>query len=149
MNSIDRIVCEHISTASAFSSPFSLDKLYPKSSLDAFTPPPDVPSGPQTDQFNGFIPTNKLTITYASSGGPGGQHMQKSHTKVCISFHLDSLLHNRSNDQGPRALDRDDGNEEKKGRKGRSEATPRQENAINAFEYEESRFRLNNPSKNK
>ena len=74
----------------SFSSPFSLDKLYPKSSLDAFTPPPDVPSGPQTDQFNGFIPTNKLTITYAGSGGPGGQHMQKSHTKVCISFHLAS-----------------------------------------------------------
>lgn len=74
----------------SFTSPLNLSKIYPKSNLDPFTPPKDLPHEPKSDSFNGFIPMNKLTVTYAGSGGPGGQHMQKSHTKVCVSFHLES-----------------------------------------------------------
>ena len=75
---------------STFSSPISLSNIYPKSNLDAYTPPNDLPTSPEPGKFNGFIPMNQLTITYARSGGPGGQHVNKTNTKTTISFHLAS-----------------------------------------------------------
>ena len=70
-----------------FKSDYSLDKVYPESSLDwTASPSPQV----SDTKFNGFIPMNKLTITYARSGGPGGQHVNKTNTKVRVSFHLAS-----------------------------------------------------------
>ena len=71
----------------SFSSPLCLSKLYPKSSLDAFTPPADLPQQVEPGKFNGFVPMDKLTIT---SERPSGQHLLKAQTKVCVSFHLAS-----------------------------------------------------------
>lgn len=72
-----------------YSSAHSLDKLYPNSRLD-LTAVPDPPSAANDDSFTGYIPISKLTIGYARSGGPGGQHAQKTNTKVNVSFHLQS-----------------------------------------------------------
>lgn len=75
---------------STFSSPVSLSNIYPKSNLDAYKPPPNLPSCPEPGKFNGFIPMNQLTVTYSRSSGPGGQHVNKTNTKTTISFHLAS-----------------------------------------------------------
>lgn len=70
-----------------FKSAYSLDKIYAKSSLDwTATPAANV----STDKFNGYIPVEALSITYARSSGPGGQHVNKTNTKVRVSFHLAS-----------------------------------------------------------
>lgn len=74
-------------TLPQFSSPYSSDKLYPKSTESKDKPTLEVST---TEKFTGVIPIEKLTITYARSSGPGGQHMQKTNTKVRISFHLES-----------------------------------------------------------
>lgn len=42
------------------------------------------------ETFSGYIPENKLDITYCRSSGPGGQHANKSNTKVDVRFHLPS-----------------------------------------------------------
>lgn len=36
--------------------------------------------------FNGYIPIEKLTISYNRSSGPGGQHVNTTNTKVEIRF---------------------------------------------------------------
>lgn len=41
-------------------------------------------SADSKDKFNGFIPVDKLDITYSASSGPGGQNVNK----VGISFHI-------------------------------------------------------------
>ncbi|CAK1595713.1 unnamed protein product [Parnassius mnemosyne] len=69
----------------AFKSAISLETLYPTSSLKlttpAFTPDPK-------EKFSGFIPMEKLDITYSASSGPGGQNVNKVHTKVDLRFKL-------------------------------------------------------------
>ncbi|CAH2038154.1 unnamed protein product, partial [Iphiclides podalirius] len=69
----------------AFKSAISLETLYPKSSLKlttpSFTPDPK-------EKFSGFIPIEKLDITYSASSGPGGQNVNKVHTKVDLRFKL-------------------------------------------------------------
>lgn len=42
------------------------------------------------DEFSGHIPIDKLEITYCRSSGPGGQHVNKTNTKVTVKFHLAS-----------------------------------------------------------
>lgn len=37
-------------------------------------------------KFNGYIPIEKLTISYNRSSGPGGQHVNTTNTKVEIRF---------------------------------------------------------------
>ncbi|XP_053961318.1 peptidyl-tRNA hydrolase ICT1, mitochondrial [Anastrepha ludens] len=69
----------------SFKSELSLDKLYPNSRLKLYTPPPPTNSG---DKFSGFIPINKLEITYSRSSGPGGQHVNCVNTKVDLRFKL-------------------------------------------------------------
>ncbi|XP_005174916.1 large ribosomal subunit protein mL62-like [Musca domestica] len=69
----------------SFRSDLSLDKLYPNSRLQLYTPPP--PSN-KDDKFSGFIPINKLEITYSRSSGPGGQHVNTVNTKVDVRFKL-------------------------------------------------------------
>ncbi|TMW53208.1 hypothetical protein DOY81_001751 [Sarcophaga bullata] len=69
----------------SFKSDLSLDKIYPNSRLQIFTPPPPVNKG---DKFSGFIPINKLEITYSRSSGPGGQHVNTVNTKVDVRFKL-------------------------------------------------------------
>ncbi|CAG9584313.1 unnamed protein product [Danaus chrysippus] len=67
----------------AYKSSLSLETLYPNSSLKlstpAFTPDPK-------EKFSGFIPMHKLDITYSASSGPGGQNVNKVHTKVDLRF---------------------------------------------------------------
>ncbi|CAG9798326.1 unnamed protein product [Chironomus riparius] len=74
-------------TASYFKSDISLDKLYPNSKQNIFTPsPPSL----DKDKFNGFIPVNQLQITYDRSSGAGGQNVNKVATKVDLRFHVDN-----------------------------------------------------------
>jgi len=40
------------------------------------------------DKFNGYIPMDKLEITYSRSSGPGGQHVNTVNTKVDLRFKL-------------------------------------------------------------
>ncbi|KPJ18312.1 Peptidyl-tRNA hydrolase ICT1, mitochondrial [Papilio machaon] len=69
----------------AYKSAISLETLYPNSSLKlttpSFTPDPK-------EKFSGFIPMEKLDITYSASSGPGGQNVNKVHTKVDLRFKL-------------------------------------------------------------
>ncbi|CAH0398113.1 unnamed protein product [Chilo suppressalis] len=69
----------------AYKSSISLETLYPNSSLKlttpAFTPDPK-------EKFSGFIPIEKLDITYSASSGPGGQNVNKVHTKVDLRLKL-------------------------------------------------------------
>ncbi|XP_059056921.1 large ribosomal subunit protein mL62 [Achroia grisella] len=57
-----------------YKSSISLETLYPNSSLKlttpSFTPDPK-------EKFSGFIPIEKLDITYSASSGPGGQNVNK------------------------------------------------------------------------
>ncbi|XP_035433187.2 peptidyl-tRNA hydrolase ICT1, mitochondrial [Spodoptera frugiperda] len=67
----------------AYKSSISLETLYPNSSLKLTTPAfqPDA-----NEKFSGFIPIDKLDITYSASSGPGGQNVNKVHTKVDLRF---------------------------------------------------------------
>lgn len=93
----------------SFKSDLSLDKIYPNSRLQLYTPPPVmfitlaknniISLGDQLnilylqpvnqkDAFSGYIPINKLQITYSRSSGPGGQHVNTVNTKVDLRFKL-------------------------------------------------------------
>ncbi|KAL9928085.1 large ribosomal subunit protein mL62 [Glossina fuscipes fuscipes] len=74
---LDRNLC--------FKSDLSLDKIYPNSRLKIFTPNPPASTG---DKFSGYIPLEKLEITYSRSSGPGGQHVNTVNTKVDLRFKL-------------------------------------------------------------
>ncbi|EDS28623.1 immature colon carcinoma [Culex quinquefasciatus] len=71
----------------SFKSDLSLDKIYPSSNLRLYTPPP-----PQStdSKFSGFIPLDKLEVTYSRSSGPGGQNVNTVSTKVDIRFKLEA-----------------------------------------------------------
>ncbi|XP_016964512.1 peptidyl-tRNA hydrolase ICT1, mitochondrial [Drosophila biarmipes] len=68
----------------SYKSDLSLDKLYPSSRLQIYTPPPPPPGS--GNKFNGFIPMDRLEITYSRSSGPGGQHVNTVNTKVDVRF---------------------------------------------------------------
>ncbi|KAM3956929.1 large ribosomal subunit protein mL62 [Aphomia sociella] len=67
----------------AYKSSISLETLYPNSSLKLTTPSFTTDS---KEKFSGFIPIEKLDITYSASSGPGGQNVNKVHTKVDLRF---------------------------------------------------------------
>ncbi|XP_062132655.1 large ribosomal subunit protein mL62 [Drosophila sulfurigaster albostrigata] len=69
----------------SYQSDLSLDKIYPNARLQLYTPPPPPGSG---DKFTGYIPMDKLEISYSRSSGPGGQHVNTVNTKVDIRFKL-------------------------------------------------------------
>ncbi|XP_055545884.1 peptidyl-tRNA hydrolase ICT1, mitochondrial [Wyeomyia smithii] len=71
----------------SFESDLSLRNIYPSSNLRLYTPAPPKST---TDKFTGFIPLDKLQITYSRSSGPGGQNVNTVSTKVDVRFHLDS-----------------------------------------------------------
>ncbi|XP_004934344.1 peptidyl-tRNA hydrolase ICT1, mitochondrial [Bombyx mandarina] len=68
-----------------YKSSISLETLYPNSSLK-LTTPAFKPDG--NEKFSGFIPIQKLDISYSASSGPGGQNVNKVHTKVDLRFKL-------------------------------------------------------------
>ncbi|XP_017858119.1 PREDICTED: peptidyl-tRNA hydrolase ICT1, mitochondrial [Drosophila arizonae] len=70
----------------SYKSDLSLDKIYPNARLQLYTPPPPPPGS--GDKFNGYIPMDKLEISYSRSSGPGGQHVNTSNTKVDVRFKL-------------------------------------------------------------
>ncbi|GIY55870.1 peptidyl-tRNA hydrolase ICT1, mitochondrial [Caerostris darwini] len=75
----------NLSVVRSFKSQYSVDKLYPESTLDLSKPKTiKSPDG----KFSGFVPIDKLQITYSRSSGPGGQNVNKVNTKVEIRFHL-------------------------------------------------------------
>lgn len=41
-------------------------------------------------KFSGFIPLDKVQITYSASSGPGGQNVNCVNTKVDLRFQVDS-----------------------------------------------------------
>ncbi|XP_011641996.1 peptidyl-tRNA hydrolase ICT1, mitochondrial [Pogonomyrmex barbatus] len=73
--------------ASNFKSALSLENLHPGSKLKLHTPTfvPDPKA-----KFSGYIPLDKVKITYSSSSGPGGQNVNCVNTKVDLRFHLSS-----------------------------------------------------------
>ncbi|EDW71258.1 large ribosomal subunit protein mL62 [Drosophila virilis] len=70
----------------SYKSDLSLDKIYPNARLQLFTPPPPPPGN--GGKFNGYIPMDKLEITYSRSSGPGGQHVNTVNSKVDVRFKL-------------------------------------------------------------
>ena len=40
-------------------------------------------------EFNGVIPISALQLSYSASSGPGGQNVNKVHTKVDLRFKLE------------------------------------------------------------
>ncbi|KAG6458336.1 peptidyl-tRNA hydrolase ICT1, mitochondrial [Manduca sexta] len=67
----------------AYKSSISLETLYPNSSLKLTTP---AFKGDPNEKFSGYIPLDKLDISYSASSGPGGQNVNKVHTKVDLRF---------------------------------------------------------------
>ncbi|KAJ6216130.1 hypothetical protein RDWZM_007287 [Blomia tropicalis] len=70
-----------------FSSNHSLDKLYPQSSTASSA---EIDKSFDGDKFTGYIPIKKLDITHCTSSGPGGQNVNRVHTKVTVKFHVQS-----------------------------------------------------------
>lgn len=75
-----------ISRSSTFKSSICLENLYPNSKL-SITTPNEIPEHPI---FSGYIPLERLDITYSKSTGPGGQLVNKVFTKVDLRFHVES-----------------------------------------------------------
>ncbi|XP_022201785.2 peptidyl-tRNA hydrolase ICT1, mitochondrial [Nilaparvata lugens] len=71
-----------------YESNIGLKSLYPTSSLKLSTPT-ELPKS-DDGKFSGYIPLDKISITYSRSGAPGGQNVNKVNTKVDIRFHVDS-----------------------------------------------------------
>ncbi|XP_072764818.1 large ribosomal subunit protein mL62 [Anoplolepis gracilipes] len=77
----------NFSRAFSFKSEISLEKLYPQSKQKLYTPSfvPDPNA-----KFSGYIPLDKIKITYSASGGPGGQNVNCVNTKVDLRFQVNS-----------------------------------------------------------
>ena len=41
-------------------------------------------------KFTGYIPLDKLKVTYSQSSGPGGQNVNNVETKVDVRFRIES-----------------------------------------------------------
>uniref|UniRef100_A0A182PAP9 Large ribosomal subunit protein mL62 n=1 Tax=Anopheles epiroticus TaxID=199890 RepID=A0A182PAP9_9DIPT len=72
----------------SYKSDLALETIYPTSSLRLYTPPP--PAARPDGKFNGYIPLEKITISYSRSSGPGGQNVNTVSTKVDLRFHLET-----------------------------------------------------------
>ncbi|XP_011503512.1 PREDICTED: peptidyl-tRNA hydrolase ICT1, mitochondrial [Ceratosolen solmsi marchali] len=70
----------------AFKSAYCLEKLYPMSNLNLYTP--TIASEHSIENFNGYIPLKEIDVTYSSSTGPGGQNVNRVNTKVDIRFKI-------------------------------------------------------------
>ncbi|XP_022084933.1 peptidyl-tRNA hydrolase ICT1, mitochondrial-like [Acanthaster planci] len=74
-----------------YKSAYSLEKLYPNSNPDITAPVEQASNTKEpTEEFDGHIPVEKLTVKYSCSSGPGGQNVNKVHTKADVRFHVGS-----------------------------------------------------------
>jgi len=73
----------------SFKSDLSLERLYPSSRLQWYTPPPK-PSLNEDGKFSGYIPMDQCHVKYSRASGPGGQHVNRIDTKVDLRFHVQS-----------------------------------------------------------
>ncbi|KAK2151404.1 hypothetical protein LSH36_364g01062 [Paralvinella palmiformis] len=81
--------------AAGYQSQYSIEKLYPNSSLDFTSPNFKVHrqlthTQTENDKFSGYIPVDELDVRYSRSSGPGGQNVNKVSTKVEVRFHVQS-----------------------------------------------------------
>nr|CAG4645952.1 EOG090X0JCO [Lynceus sp. MCZ IZ 141354] len=85
--SLQKWINPGIRSYSVFKSPYSLDKIYPQSSLD-MTKIPDsfLTQLKSTSTFKGYIPMEKINVEYSRSTGPGGQNVNTVNTKVDVRF---------------------------------------------------------------
>ncbi|XP_054000693.1 peptidyl-tRNA hydrolase ICT1, mitochondrial [Hylaeus anthracinus] len=79
-------LCNILGRTLAYKSAVSLDKLYPTSNLKLYTPT-FVPEDPNV-KFDGYIPLQEIDITYSRSSGAGGQHVNRTNTKVDVRFQI-------------------------------------------------------------
>ncbi|XP_014775926.1 peptidyl-tRNA hydrolase ICT1, mitochondrial [Octopus bimaculoides] len=71
----------------SFKSAQSFQSHYPNSNLDPYSPSSSKKSSVDSDNnFTGYIPIDKLQISYMKSSGPGGQNVNKVNTKVEVRF---------------------------------------------------------------
>jgi len=75
--------------SASFKSHLSIEKIYPNSDPDYLKTNRECPEE-KIDEFTGFIPIEKLKISYMKSSGPGGQNVNKVNSKVEVRFHLQS-----------------------------------------------------------
>ncbi|CAF0979041.1 unnamed protein product [Didymodactylos carnosus] len=83
-----------INPCRSYKSALAYEKLFPKSSSLNILTEDNVqvksPTKESDEQFNGFIPIDKIEINHRHSRGPGGQHVNKNLTGVEVRFHLDT-----------------------------------------------------------
>lgn len=90
-----------------FKSDISLDKLYPGSKLKLSTPTAAPVRSfeifalaydyqylvcsqlSSNDKFNGYVPLDRIQVTYSCSSGPGGQNVNKVQTKCDLRFRIE------------------------------------------------------------
>lgn len=80
--------------SSSFQSAYSIDKIYPGSSVNDVANLVHHEHAKQysmevREKFTGFIPTQALQFRFMRSSGPGGQSVNTSNTKVEVRFSLD------------------------------------------------------------
>nr|XP_045608671.1 peptidyl-tRNA hydrolase ICT1, mitochondrial-like [Procambarus clarkii] len=69
-----------------YKSAVSLGKIYPSSDLCITT----LQTPPKTEglNFSGYVPMDRVQVSYSRSSGPGGQNVNKINTKVDLRFHV-------------------------------------------------------------
>ncbi|XP_053675985.1 peptidyl-tRNA hydrolase ICT1, mitochondrial [Anopheles nili] len=77
-----------LGTRHNYKSDLALESIYPSSNLRLYTP--TTPTAKADGTFNGYIPLEKVNITYSRSSGPGGQNVNTVSTKVDLRFHLET-----------------------------------------------------------
>ena len=70
-----------INVRNGYKSSISLEKLYPKTSLDILAKP-ELKLKNSEEEFSGFIPMDKIEITKMNSSKPGGQNVNKSKSSL-------------------------------------------------------------------
>jgi len=69
-----------------FKSKYSYDNIHPNKNSD-IARPVELPKSNE-ERFTGYIPMERLTIETVRSSAPGGQNVNKTETKVIVSFEL-------------------------------------------------------------
>ncbi|CAK8695551.1 unnamed protein product [Clavelina lepadiformis] len=86
-----RMCCYCFSRTLAYKSIYNVENLYPgsKDLMSVFSSKSSDKFKEQSG-FSGEIPIKDLTVKYSKSSGPGGQHVNKTLSKVEVRFHVSS-----------------------------------------------------------